>query len=261
MLVNRWPTVAGAAILALALTSSIAPAQLTMVEPGFLGTTLSGDFAKQIELGVGPDTCLYYGSDVGLKRRCEPFGADTVCDPDLLFPAGIVFTTGGTFGSNMYVSDYDIGDVFRLPGCNAGTLFADMFAPGSIVQPPAGSAYGDYLYTCEAFEGPIYRLNAAGTKTSWLELEATYLKFGPGGAWGTGMYATQYIFEQEGIVKISSAAAVTPFVTDFLTPEGFDWGFDGDLFATDASYGEIYRIKPNGTKTWRTARASRRCTW
>jgi hypothetical protein len=85
--------------------------------------------------------------------------------------------------------------------------------------------------------------------TSWLELEATYLKFGPGGAWGTGMYATQYIFEQSGIVKISPAAAVTPFVTDFLTPEGFDWGFDGDMFATDASYGEIYRIKPNGAKT------------
>lgn len=46
-----------------------AHAQLTMVENCFNVTTLSGDFARQIELGVGPDTCLYYGSFDGLKRR------------------------------------------------------------------------------------------------------------------------------------------------------------------------------------------------
>ena len=245
----RWPAVFGALLLCLFLPAADARAQVTMVESGFVCILLNSDTAKQIEIGVGPDTCLYYGSFDGLKRRCAPNGPETICDPAITFPAGIVFTTGGTFGNFMYVADFGLGDVFRSPGCAAGVLFTDMFGPGSIVQPPAGSPYGDYLYTCEAFAGPIYRLNAAGVKTSWLELETCYLKFGPGGAWGTGMYATRYTFEQEGIVKVSSAGAVTPFSNAYLTPEGFDWGFDGDLFSTDASYGEIYRVKSDGSKT------------
>lgn len=31
------------------------------------------------------------------------------------------------------------------------------------------------------------------------------------------------------------------------TPEGFDWAFDGDMFATDVGTGEILRVKSNGS--------------
>jgi hypothetical protein len=250
MNIPRRPWLAAIAVSCFLFGASPARAQMTMVESGFVCILLNGDFAKQIEVGVGPDTCVYYGSNEGLKRRCNPNGPDTICDPALTFPAGIAFSTGGAFLNRMYVADFGQGDVFRSTGCAAGTMFADMFAPGSIAFPPAGSAYGDFLYACEAFDGPIYRINSTGTKVEWLEIETVYLRFGPGGAWGTGLYATDMSTPNgAAIVKISSAGAVTPFVDEFVFTEGFDWGFDGDMFATDAATGEIWRIKANGTMT------------
>lgn len=245
------PRAAAIALCALFLAASApARAQLTMVEPGFLGTTLAGDLSKQIELGVGPDTCLYYGTFDGLKRRCAPNDPGTVCDPNLTFPAGIAFSTGGSFGNAMYIADFGLGDVFKSAGCATATMFADMYAPGALAFPPAGSAYGDFLFACEAFDGPIYRISSTGVKTQWLDIPTVYLRFGPGGTWGTGLYATDMTDPIDcKIVKISSAGAITPVAGDFILAEGFDWGFDGDMFATDPSYGEIYRIKPNGTKT------------
>jgi hypothetical protein len=219
-------------------------------EPGFLGTTLSFDFAKQVEIGVGPDTCLYYGSFEGLRRRCAPSDTGTICDASLQFPVGIAFSTGGSFGSALYVADYAIGDIHRSSGCGPTTVFASIMGPGAIAFPPSGSAYGDYLYACEAFMGPIYRGSSSGTVTAWLSLEATYLRFGPGGAWGTGLYSTDSSTPgDERIVRVSSAGVVTPLASGFLVAEGFDWGFDGDMFATDPSYGEIRRIKPDGSST------------
>ena len=235
--------------LGLLATARPARAQMTMVETGFVCILINGDFAKQVEIGVGPDTCIYYGSNDGLKKRCPPSTTETICDPALTFPAGVAFGPGGAWGTSMYVADFGVGDIFKHAGCATGTFFSDFFAPGAIAFPPAGSAYGDYLYACEAFEGPIYRVASNGTKTSWLEIETVYLKFGPGGAWGNGMYATRSLVDDQQIVKISSSAVVTPLATDFLFPEGFDWAFDGDMFATDAAMGQIWRVKPNGSKT------------
>lgn len=235
--------------LALLLTAATAHA-LSIVESGFLGTTLSNDLAKQVEVGVGPDTCLYYGSLDGLKRRCAPTGTETLCDPNLQFPVGIAFSTGGTFGSAMYVADYAINDIYRASGCVAGALFAAVSSPGAIAFPPAGSAFGDFLYACTVYDGPIYRVSSTGVVTTWVDLKTGYLRFGPGGAWGTGLYATEWTTPgASGIVHVSAAGAVTPAVPNLYFPEGFDWGFDGDMFVTDVILGEIYRVKSNGTKT------------
>lgn len=238
------------AALALVAGASTTRAQVTLVESGFTCVLLSDDLAKQIEIGVGPDTCLYYGSFDGLKKRCAPYDPGTVCDPALTFPVGIAFGTGGSFGSYLYVADYGLNDIHRSSGCAASTTFATLPGPGSIAFPPSGSPYGDYLYGCYAFDGPIVRISPTGVVTNWLDLEAAYLRFGPGGTWTNAMYVTTYgTPEQSGIARVSSAGVVTPIATNFFTPEGFDWGFDGDLFATDASLGQVLRIKPNGTKT------------
>lgn len=249
----RAPVRFAAAILAAALPLCFgtASAQLTLVESGFLGTTLSQDLTKQVEIGFGGDTCLYYGSFEGLRRRCSPTDSGEVCDPNLTFPVGIAFSTGGSFGSAMYVADYGINDVHRMTGCATSTLFASIIAPGSIAFPPAGSAYGDYLYACVAFDGPIRRVSSAGVVTDWLELQTAYMKFGPGGAWGTGMYATDMSMAgaTAGIVRVSSTGVVTPLNDEFFVPEGFDWAFGGDMFATDPALGQILRIKPDGSST------------
>jgi hypothetical protein len=94
-------------------------------------------------------------------------------------------------------------------------------------------------------------VSSAGVVTSWLSFGATYLRFGPGGAWGTGMYATDFGSGPGTgrIVQVSSAGAVTPLATGFGIAEGFDWGFDGDLFAADLGTSKIFRVKSNGAKT------------
>lgn len=125
---------AAVAAVALPLTFGTAFAQLTIVEPGFLGTTLSNDLGKQVEIGSGGglDTCLYFGSSDGLKRLCDPFQPPTICDPNLTFPVGVAFSTGGSFGNAMYVADYGVNDIHVSSGCTPGTLFAPVVAPGAI---------------------------------------------------------------------------------------------------------------------------------
>lgn len=237
-------------VLPLLLVAPVARAQVTFNETGFGYSTLLGDFAKQVEIGVGPDTCLYIGTLNGLERICSPNDTPVVCDENLSFPVGIAFSTGGSFGNFMYVSDYAVNDIHRSSGCAASSVFAALSEPGAIAFPPSGSAYGDYLYTCVAFNGPIYRVSSAGVLTSWNPLATSYLKFGPGGAWGTGMYATQFVTPPaSGIVRVSSAGVVTPLVGGMIIPEGFDWGFDGDLFATDNASGAVYRVKSGGAST------------
>ena len=234
------------------LAAGVARAQMTMNESGFVCVLLSEDVAKQCEIGTGAggDTCLYYGSFDGLKRRCATGDVGVICDPSLTFPAGIAFSTGGSFGSNLYVADYGLGGVYRAPGCQPMSLFASITDCGSIAFPPSGSAYGDFLYACEAFNGPIKRVSSTGVVTDWVTLAATYLRFGPGGAWGAGLYATDFAnIGNNRITKVSSAGAVTTFVSGFFVAEGFDWGFDGDMFATDPSAGIVYRVKSDGTKT------------
>jgi hypothetical protein len=233
------------AVVAFLGTGSPAFAQLTMVESGFTVTTLANDVAKQVEIGVGPDTCIYYGSFEGLKRRCSPTGTATVCDPALFFPVGIAFSTGGSFGNFMYVADYGISNIHRSAGCAATTLFANIDGPGSIAFPPTGSPYGDFLYACEAYNGPISRVSSTGVVTPWATIPTLYLRFGPGGVWGSGLYATS----DSLIVRVSSAAVVTSLTSGMIGPEGFDWGFDGDMFATDVSMAQIFRVRSNGTKT------------
>jgi sugar lactone lactonase YvrE len=226
---------------------------MTMIESGFMCTTLSGDMAKQAEIGVDPtagDTCLYYGSAGGLLRRCTWFDDGTLCDPNLTFPSGIAFSTGGSFGAYMYVADFGLNEIRRSAGCGVASPFATISSPGSIAFPPSGSAYGDFLYACQGYSGPIYRVSSAGVVTPWTTLAALYLRFGPGGTWGSELYSTDFATPGQGrIVRVSSSGTITPVATSFGIAEGFDWGFDGDLFAADAGQGQVFRIKPNGAKT------------
>ena len=242
-----------AAVLLLAAAPP-ARAQITNLQSGFSFAVISADLSKQVEIGTGDcaggDSSIYYGTLSGLVKRSSPTASPTTCDPSLTFPAGIAFGNGGSFGTFMYVADFGVNNVWKLNGCAAGVLFATLNQPGSIVIAPAGSPFGDFMYGTTAFSGPIVRINSSGTVTPWLTLNSTYLKFGPGGDWGFDLYSTNTLGPPNSqIVSISSAKLVTPRVTGLVNPEGFDWGFGGDLFSADLGANTIYRVKPDGTKT------------
>lgn len=86
----------------------------------------------------------------------------------------------------------------------------------------------------------VYREDAAGN-TTLFSASGRVGRFGPGGAWGTGLYGEGAILDPSG--------ALTPFPVNF--GRDFDWvegpGFGGDMFAECGS--AICRIRPNGDST------------
>ncbi len=168
------------------------------------------------------------------------------------FPVGMAFGPGpaGTFGTYLYVANNGTDEILRVTPAGVVSPFATVTSPGDVAFDPSG-AYGTGLFATSAYTGPIWRITSAGVPSSFSTLASLYLKFGPGGAWGAGLYATSNAFSGigPGIAKVASNGTATLFSGGFTSPEGFCWGFGGDMFATDLSTGQIWRITSGGTKT------------
>lgn len=249
-------------VLAVALPSSVR-AQLNVLESGFQVTHLaSSSGPKQVECSPGGawGPYVYVGdSGGGAIERIDILDSITMFSPTgLAFPVGLAFGPGpgGNFGEFIYVADYGDDTIKKVDTSGNVTTFAGYAAPGGIAFDPTGG-YGNDLFVTTGFSGPMHSLDLAGTATGFSSLDATYIKFGPGGVWGAGMYATTYGGAGVGIATVDAAGVATSFAGGFVAPEGFDWAqgvqFAGDLFVTDFSTGEIWRVKSNGTRTlWAT---------
>ena len=241
-----------------AASHSPASAQLNVLQPGFQVKTLPQGFgAKQLECSPGGiwGNFVYMATTLGDIERIDPADNMSVFATGLIFPVGLEFGPGpaGNFGNYLYVAESFGGNITRVDTSGALSPFATLAppsSPGGVRFDPSG-AYGTDLFAIKtAFSGPIVTLPPAGNPAATFSMEASaYMKFGPGGAWGSGMYSTS----SSSIVKIDAGGVSTPFATGFSRPEGFDWAFGGDLFATDVSADEIYRVDSSGSKTlWAT---------
>jgi hypothetical protein len=132
------------------------------------------------------------------------------------------------------------------------TFFTSLTDAGDVTFDPTG-AYGNEMFATSSFSGPISKVTSAGVVSTWSTVTSTYVRFGPGGAWGTGLYSTSQSGLGPGIVTVDVAGVGTLFSGGFTTPEGFDWDptgdFGFDMFAPDLSTGEIWRVTPTGTRT------------
>lgn len=254
-----------ALVLLAALAAAVpAYAQLTMVQSGYYSTLVDGDIAsKQIETLWPPgspgdppppggpcDTCLVVASvDGNLYRLCAGSGPALI-GGGFSFIAGLACSPGGAYGDGFFVADFGSGDISRVNG-GVTTFFATPAEyPASLVFDPTGS-YGGGMIVASAFASPIYKVSSAGVVTPWADITSCYIKFGPGGAWGTGLYGTYYAFTPpngSGVVRIAPNGTTSGLI-EIFNPEGFDWGFGGDMFITDVSLGEIWRVTSGGTKT------------
>jgi hypothetical protein len=124
------------------------------------------------------------------------------------------------------------------------------------VEFDASGTYGTDLFITDRYDGPLRTVDSTGSLTFFSLFDANYVKFGPGGVWGTGMYATGYSnTAQSGVATVNTSGVATSFSTFGSTAFGFDWafgpGWDGDMFV--AAYGSsfedsgIYRVKPDGS--------------
>jgi hypothetical protein len=270
MITRRWharplaTAVSTASILSLVpvLLFAQQPAPvLTMVESGFdvtdLGTSSGPKGAACSPGGVWGDY-VYIGESSGNAIERVDF-ADNVSlfamgMPDIDFPVGMDFGPGpaNDFGTYLLVASYGSGRITRLDPLGMPSLLV-MFPSVSDVKFDPTGAYGTDLFAIEYF-GAISTVTPGGVITPFASgISSSYFRFGPGGPWGTGMYATSNASPGPGIVTVAMDGTPTLFAGGFITPEQFDWAFGGpwggDMFATDYSSGDVYRIHSDGTKT------------
>lgn len=244
---------------------------LIVTEGGFCVTELDPGFgAKGGECSPGGiwGDYVYFGDSVGnVIDRVDFFDAMfpfASGPPNISFPVGLVFGPGpaSTFGDYLYVASYSSSQISRVTPAGVTSFFASLPAPGDVTFDPSG-AYGNDLFATTAFTGPISTIDPAGVVTVFsAAVQATYIRFGPGGIWGSGLYSTTI----GGIATVDIAGTPTLLSSGFSGPEGFDWaygpGFDGDMFVPDVITDEIWRVKPDGTRTlWATLSGASSVTW
>ncbi|HEX5131631.1 MAG TPA: FlgD immunoglobulin-like domain containing protein [Candidatus Krumholzibacteria bacterium] len=242
------------------LSTSIEPAraQLTMMEPGFTVTNLgSASSAKQVECSPGGvwGNYVYMAASVyNIIERMDYADVSSLFAtmPFNAFPVGLAFGPGpaNNFGDFIYVADYGTSTIEKVDPAGVVTPFTTLSLATSTTFDPTG-AYSTDLFAVTGYSGPIYTVDPSGVATVFAAVPSLYIKFGPGGAWGTGMYSTSQ--SAVGYVKVDALGNATNFCTGFTNPEGFDWAtgtlFMGDMFAADVSTSEVWRIKDDGTRT------------
>jgi hypothetical protein len=243
------------AVLALPIP---AHAQLVVLESGFAVTPLTpGPGAMQVECspgGVWGDYVYVANTQGGTIERIDFSDAITPFAGPFAAPVGLAFGPGpgANFGTLLYVSDRGANATRKVTPAGVISSHASIATPGGLAFDPT-SFYGNALFVPTAPGGTIYRVNPAGAPTVTFAVTAGYLKFAPGGAWGTGMYASS----GTSLIQISNGGVVTPLAIGFGDVAGFAWAsggaFGGDLFAADHQSGEIWRVKPDGTRAlWAT---------
>ncbi len=250
------------ALIALALpliSLDSARAQPVLHEAGFTVTDLGGGLGpKGVACSPGGiwGDYIYFSDSVGnLVERVDFFDVGSIFAsglPAIDFPVGLAFGPGPAldFGDYLYVGSYGSGQITRIDPVGTTSFFASFPSVADLAFDPSG-AYGTDLFATE-FLGPIYTVDSAGTATLFSTVSALYSKFGPGGAWGTGLYATT-TSPGPGVSQVSPSGTATVFASGFSQPEQFDWAtggnFGGDMFVADVLTNEIWRVKPDGTRT------------
>lgn len=250
-------------LLFYSLTDFASAEDLTLHESGFVVTQLpDGVGAKQVECspgGVWGDFVYIADSGGNAVERIDPGNVVSIfaSGGGLSFPAGLAFGPGpgANFGNFLYVTNFSNSTISKIDPSGVESLFANLPAPGGNAFDPLG-VYGTEMFVSTAFAGPIYKVDNTGASAVFSTLESTYLKFGPGAAWGNGLYSTGH-GGNPGLYTVMADGTPVLFSGGYSIPEGFDWatglGWGGDMFSTDTDLGEIYRVKADGTRTlWAT---------
>jgi hypothetical protein len=247
-----------------ALVPQRASAQLIVWQSGFQTIPIDA-FQAVTHLGIECSPGGEWGDFVyasnrrGQIRRVDSSDAVTTFASGLPYHGGMAFGPGpgGGFATFLYVAaGYRVN---RVDPAGSVSIFA--IPPGGIKNPtdvefdPTG-VYGNDLFVTNQFVGPLRKVDTLGAFTTFSLHDTNYVKFGPGGAWGTGLYATGFDgTPQAGIATIDPSGVATPFAVFGSSAYGFDWasgtGFGGDLFVTEqgddpVADGAIYRVTSDG---------------
>ncbi len=182
--------------LVLAGGSSASFAQTpTLLEPGYTLTTLpSGVGAAGLACspgGVWGDFVYVADSAAGTIERIDfNDGVSTFAGP-FNFPVGLEFGPGpgNDFGTLLYVGEFGSSQVKSVTTGGGISAFASFPGPGGLTFDPSG-AYGTELFASSPVSTSIRTIATGGSSGFFSGVPSDFLSFGPGGAWGAGLYST-----------------------------------------------------------------------
>lgn len=173
-------------------------------------------------------------------------------------PKGVRCSPGGVWGDYVYIADSgsSAGEIHRIDFFDNETLFATglSFPVGMDFGPGLAGDFGVFLYIAEYTDsgGAISRISPTGVVTPFASFpSAGNVRFGPGGLFGTDLYAVP-AFVGPTIDTIDSVGTITPFSMPIQSSNinfgpGAPW--TDQLYATRFLTGEIVIIAPDGSIT------------
>lgn len=173
------------------------------------------------------------------------------------FVEGMAFSSGGPFGTNLYVSEFGPGTIKAVDSSGSTTILT---GPGTIGTTPTGlefgpgGAFGTDLYVIDRY-GTIYTVTSTGVSSLFAGIDfgpliyrAETLAFGR----PTTLFGENLFVAEEGtpgkILKISPTGVLTTFASGFPGfstggVTGLEFSKDGNtLFVTDDQTATVYAI-------------------
>jgi hypothetical protein len=167
----------------------------TLLEPDYTLTTLpSGIGSAGLACSPGGawgDFVYVADSAAGWIERIDfNDNVSTFAGP-FSFPVGLEFGPGpgDDFGTLLYVGDFASSRVSRVTTGGTISSFASFPGPGEMTFDPSG-AYGTQLFVGSPVSSSIRTIDHGGSSDFFSSAPSDYLSFGPGGAWGDGLYST-----------------------------------------------------------------------
>ncbi len=159
---------------------------------------------------------------------------------------------------DIFAADFGNGRVLRVASDGTVSVFAELprlpvMTPGPAEQPPGpnGLAFdrAGNLYVSDSFQGAVWRITGPGQVSVWKRdvalISSKELPFGANGITFTPERDAMLVANSgEGtIVKIGvnkdgSAAAISMFAEDIISPDGIAFGPDGNLWVLSPAAGE-----------------------
>jgi hypothetical protein len=155
-----------------------------------------------------------------------------------LNPTAFARTPDGT----LLFADYNSAKVFRIDGASITPLFDDAFGSRDITVAPSG-----LVYTRNANDNTVKVHDGSGTLVNGsfaTAIRGNGLAVGPGGPWGTYLYAMDHdvLLRLDGsLVRDTVGTGFTPGIQDMV------FGPDGALYLSDLANDRVIRVAPPGS--------------
>jgi len=155
---------------------------------------------------------------------------------------GITGTRGVSHDSdgNAYTMGRDTGTVFKITPSGVLSVVKEMGA-GFYVGPFFDQATGDiYISNCL---GAILRLNPLTGAVSTLATVGTSCAGGFTSDAAGNIYVSDFV---ASVVKITPSGSVSTYATGFSSPDGIDFGPDGELYVGNRGTNQVLVVAPGG---------------